>query len=401
MNRSSFYIAASVIGVLLLVSAFLGGVAFGQTVDWPSWFGTVPDPMESDVGKRVDEVRRMLDREALIPSSEESMTAGAIQGLLDSLDDPYATYLDATHFEYFNNQHEGEFFGIGITIADREGMVYVVSPIEGTPAAEAGLQSDDVIVSIDGESRERWDVDEVVTRVRGEAGTEVELGIRREGEDELLIFNIIRAQIDIPNVMTRMETDDVGYIRLMTFNQKSTESVAEAIEDLTAEGATSFVLDVRDNPGGLLSSAVELASLFIDDGVIVRVEERDRPPVEHRANSGVATGAPLVLLVNGHSASASEVLAGALQDYDRAQLVGEKTFGKGSVQTVEQLPFGGGIKFTIARYLTPQGHTINGEGVTPDVTVKMDPSLQAEEFEDIQLQAAVDLARASALQASR
>ncbi len=398
MNRTSTYIALSLIGVLLLTSAFLGGVAFDQAVDWPSWFRAVPEPTGgANIGPHVDEVRRLLDREALQPSSEESMTAGAIRGLLESLGDPYASYLDARHFEYFNDQTDGEFFGIGITIAEREGTVYVVSPIEGTPAAEAGLRADDIIVAIDGERRDRWDVDEVVTRVRGEEGTEVELGVKRGEESELLTFRITRAKIDIPNVLTRLEDGGVGYVRLLTFNQKSAESVAEAVEELSAEGATAFVLDVRDNPGGLLNSAVDVASLFVGDGVIVRVEERDRPQVEHRARPGVVTDAPLVLLVNGYSASASEVLAGALQDYGRARLVGEQTFGKGSVQTVEQLSFGGGVKFTIAHYLTPKGRAIDGEGLTPDVVVEMDASEQVDEESDVQLKRALELAR----QASR
>ncbi|MBE0416569.1 MAG: S41 family peptidase [Coriobacteriia bacterium] len=388
MRRIGTYIALSLVGLMVVIGAFLGGVVFDQAVDWSAWFRAVPEPGPS-VGDRVDEVRRLLEREALEPSSEESMTAGSVRGLLESLDDPYAAYLDAKHFEYFNDQTEGEFFGVGINIAEREGVVYVVSTIEGTPAEEAGLQAEDEIISIDGESRDRWDIDEVVARVRGPEGTEVELGIRREGSDELIIFTITRAQIDIPNVMSRMVDGDVGYLRLLTFNMKSAEALAEEISELEADGATAFVLDVRDNPGGLLNSAIEVASLFIEDGVIVRIEERDRPETQQRAGGGAVTGKPLVLLVNGNSASASEVLAGALQDYGRAKLVGEKTFGKGSVQTVEQLSWGGGVKFTIAHYLTPQGRVIDGVGLDPDVVLEMELADQADDSTDMQLQRAV------------
>jgi carboxyl-terminal processing protease len=392
MKRTGTYIALALVGFMVVIAAFLGGVVFDQAVDWSSWFRAVPEPGPS-IGDRVDEVRRLLEREALEPSSDESMTAGSVQGLLDSLDDPYAAYLDAKHFEYFNDQTEGEFFGVGINIAERDGVVYVVSTIEGTPAEEAGLQPEDEIVAIDGESRERWDIDEVVTRVRGPEGTEVELGIRREGEDGLLTFTITRAQIDIPNVMSRMIDGDVGYLRLLTFNMKSAEDLAEEIRELEAEGAIAFVIDVRDNPGGLLNSAVDVASLFIEDGVVVRVEERDRPETQQRASGGTVTDKPLVLLVNGNSASASEVLAGALQDYGRAQLVGEKTFGKGSVQTVEQLSWGGGVKFTIAHYLTPQSRVIDGVGLEPDVVVEMELADQADDSTDVQLQRAVTEAR--------
>jgi carboxyl-terminal processing protease len=392
MKRTGTYIALALVGFMVVMAAFLGGIVFDQAVDWSAWFKSVPDPGPS-TGDHVDEVRRLLEREALNPSSEESMTAGSVQGLLDSLDDPYAAYLDAKHFQYFNDQTDGEFFGVGINIAERDGVVYVVSTIEGTPAEAAGLQADDEIVSIDGESRERWDIDEVVTRVRGPEGTDVELGVRREGEDELVVFTITRAQIDIPNVTTELIDGDVGYLRLLTFNQKSADDLAEEILELESQGATSFVLDVRDNPGGLLNSSVDVASLFIEDGVIVRVEERDMPETTERASGETVTDKPLVLLVNGNSASASEVLGGALQDYGRAKLVGEKTFGKGSVQTVEQLSWGGGVKFTIAHYLTPKSRVIDGVGLTPDIVVEMDPVDQADQETDTQLQRAVQEAR--------
>jgi carboxyl-terminal processing protease len=389
MKRTGAYIALSLVGLMVVLAAFLGGVVFDQAVDWSAWFRAVPEPGPS-IGDRVDEVRRLLEREALEPSSEESMTAGSVQGLLESLDDPYAAYLDEKHFEYFNDQTDGEFFGVGINIAERDGVVYVVSTIEGTPAEEAGLQPEDEIVSIDGESRDRWDIDEVVTRVRGPAGTDVELGVRREGEDGLVTYTITRAQIDIPNVVSRMIDGDVGYLRLLTFNQKSAEDLTDMMAELEAEGATSFVLDVRDNPGGLLNAAVDVASLFIEDGVIVRVEERDMPETTQRASGNTVTEKPLVLLVNENSASASEVLGGALQDYGRAKLVGVQTFGKGSVQTVEQLSWGGGVKFTIAHYLTPQSRIIDGVGLTPDVIVEMELAEQADDSTDIQLQRAVE-----------
>gem|GEM_PF-5940030 len=223
MGRFGKYTAVSFAVLMLVLTAFLGGVLFDQAVNWTSWLRVAPDP-SPDVGAHVDEVRRLLEREALNPSSEESMTAGSIQGLLDSLDDPYAAFFDEQHFEYFSEQTEGEFFGIGINIIERDGEVHIVSVIEDTPAEEAGLMPEDLIVSIDGDARERWDLDEVVTRVRGPEGTEVELGIRRDGENGLLSFTITRAQIDIPNVMARFVDGDVGHVRLLTFNARSAES---------------------------------------------------------------------------------------------------------------------------------------------------------------------------------
>lgn len=395
MKRTGVAVVASLAALALAATGFFAGVVFDRTVDWPSWFRAIPTPGPT-VGDRVDEVRRLLERQALEPSSEESMTAGSVQGLLDSLEDPHAAYLDADHFEYFNSETEGEFFGVGINIAERDGVVFVVSTIEGTPAERAGLQPDDAIISIDGEKRERWSSDEVVKRVRGPEGTEVELGLRREGEDELRYVTLVRARIDIPNVTAELIDGDVGYLRLLTFNMKTAADLADEIAALEEQGATSLVLDVRDNPGGMLDAAVQVTSLFIEDGVVVRVEQRGLPEVTERASGGAVTQMPLVLLVNGNSASASEVLAGALQDYERATLVGEKTFGKGSVQTVEQLSWGGGVKFTVAHYLTSKSRRIDGVGLTPDVVVEMDFRDQAERETDSQLQRAVSEAQRAA-----
>ncbi len=395
MKRTTTIIGLSVVAVLLAAATFMGGFVVGHVSDVTGWFRSVPAPSTA-VSEQVQEVLRILNRQALMPSSEESMTAGAIQGLLDSLDDPHAMYFDAEHFEFFTDHTDGDFGGVGINISQREEVVFVVSVIEGTPAEEAGIQPDDEFVGVDGVTRERWTVDEIVKRVRGPEGTTVELEMRREGDDELLTFTVERANIEIPNVESEL-IDDVGYIKLLTFNLRSSASLADEIEKLTAEGATSFVIDVRNNPGGLLSSSVEVASLFIADGVVVRVEERERAPIEHRARGGVATDAPVVLLVNENSASASEVLAGALQDYGRATIVGAKTFGKGSVQTVEELRSGGGIKFTIAHYVTPQGRVIEGVGLEPDIVVDMDPMAQHHDDEpDIQLERAIEEARKAA-----
>ncbi len=393
MKRATTIIGLSVVALLVLTATFLGGFAAGHVADVTGWLRSVPPP-NTTVGEHVQEVTRILNRQALNPSSEESMTAGAIQGVLDALDDPYAIYFDEEHFEFFTDHTDGDFGGIGINISQDEDTVFVVSVIEGTPADEAGIEPEDEFVSVDGVTRDRWTIDEVVRRVRGPEGTTVEIGMRREGHGEPLTFTVERAIIDIPNVESELVGDDVGHIRLLTFNQRSAASLAEEIEKLTAEGATSFVIDVRNNPGGLLSSSVEIASLFVADGVIVRVEERERPPIEHRARGSVVTEAPIVLLVNNNSASASEVLAGALQDYGRATVVGETTFGKGSVQTVETLRVGGGIKFTIAHYVTPQGRVIDGVGIEPDIVVEMDPMAQHHEDEpDVQLERAIEVAR--------
>lgn len=317
------------------------------------------------------------------------MTAGAIEGMVESLEDSHAVYFDAKHYEYFTEQTDGTFYGIGVTIANEGNDLVVQSVIEGTPAEQAGVKAKDIIVSIDGETRERWDTDEAVLRIRGEAGTKVTLGIRRDGAETLREITITRAKIELPNVESELLDGNVGYIRLYTFSELADDDVREAIAELADKGAEGFILDLRDNPGGLLTSAVDVASLFVKDGVIVRVEDREGTVEESRATGDLATDAPLVVLINGNSASASEIVGGALQDYGRAKLIGEQSFGKGSVQQIEELSFGGAIKLTIAHYVTPKNRVIDKIGLTPDVKVEMAPELQADKATDTQLQRAI------------
>jgi carboxyl-terminal processing protease len=206
---------------------------------------------------------------------------------------------------------------------------------------------------------------------------------------EPFTVTLTRDIIDFPNIDSRIESGDVGYIRLGQFNGQATADLEAEIEKLKNEGARSFVLDLRDNPGGALDQAVTVSSLFIDDGIIVRVDERNKPETEYRTQGKKITDAPLVVLINGNSASASEIVGGALQDYGRAKLVGEKSFGKGSVQTIKELSFGGAVKFTTAHYLTPKKRVINGKGLTPDVVVEMDAAKQADPETDTQLKRAI------------
>ncbi len=387
------YFTTLVVALAIAVAAFAGGVIFTQAKGNVLPMPSITDGSRSDVSDVVDEVERLIDEEALEPSDEDSKTAGAVQGMLDSLGDPYAAYFNEEHFEYFEEMTDGEFYGIGVNITEREGRAVIVSPIEGTPAFEVGLLAEDEIVTIDGYDGEPWDLDDVVARIRGEEGTDVLLGIRRNGDDELMEVTITRAKIDIPNVMDELVEGDVGYIRLLQFNEKSEDALRDSIEELAAEGAEGYILDLRDNPGGLLDASVDVVSLFVEEGVVVQVENREGPVEEYQATGRVATSAPLVVLVNENSASASEIVAGALQDYDRAPIVGVTTFGKGSVQTVEPLSTGDAVKFTTAHYLTPDGRTINKVGVEPDEIVEMSPKDQVERDDDVQFQEAVALLR--------
>jgi len=378
------------LAVILIAGGFIGGFVMAKAA--PSSVLTAAPSGAKDLNARIDEVRKLLEEQALEPPSESSATAGAIRGLVTSNGDKYGEYFDKKHFEYFSQEMSGEFGGIGVTLGEKDGSAYVVNVIEGTPAQKAKLKTGDRFAAIDGIRRDKWVVEEVVKRVRGERGTTVKLTMLRPGkdgaDDKEFTVTLTRATITFPNTTSKLK-GEVGYIRTAQFNDNATREIKDAVIKLEKKGAKSFVLDLRDNPGGQLDQAIDVSSLFIKSGVIVRVDERGKPEAEHRATGMQVTDAPLVLLINGNSASASEIVAGALQDYGRATLVGEKSFGKGSVQTIKPLSFGGAVKFTIAHYLTPKKRIINGKGVTPDVVVKMDIEKQMSDKTDSQLQRAL------------
>lgn len=403
MNTALKVVVGIALAVILASAGFVGGFVIAKaddTIDLPAISASDSDGL----GAQVEEVERILKDRALNPPSETSSTAGSIQGLLESSGDKYGLYFDPERYQYFNEDSMGEFGGIGVVLGEKDGTTYVVEVFKGTPAEKAGIKVNDQFVEIAGKRQDKWTSEEVVKLVRGKEGTEVSIVMFRPDPKSKapadhpgapagkeLEFDVTRAMIELPNLESEMK-GDVGYIRLAQFNAKSAEEITTAIEQLEKKGAKSFVLDLRDNPGGLLQEAVDVSSLFIDSGVIVRIEERGKDEVTLRATGDKLTDAPVVLLINGNSASASEIVAGALQDYDRADLVGEKSFGKGSVQTVEQLSFGGAIKFTTAHYLTPKKQVIDGKGVTPGTVVVMDIEKQADPKTDTQLQKALEMA---------
>ncbi|MDO9557571.1 MAG: S41 family peptidase [Coriobacteriia bacterium] len=387
MNRLLKWAVVAIVAATLVAVSFGAGVVLGRLGVSSSASESAP-ALES----AVREVHGILQDQAYEPSSDTSVAVGAIKGMLDSLDDPYAAYFDASQFEVFDEQTRGEFYGIGVVITTKEGIPTVVSVMSGTPAEKSGLKADDQIVSIDGMQKSEWDIDEVVSLIRGPEGTTVELGIHR-GEQELFTVTVTRAKIETPNTESEMLDGSIGYVRLYTFNERSAESLRDEIERLESDGARGVVLDLRDNPGGLLASSVDVVSLFVKDGFVVTVKDREGKEESHRATGEVATDLPLVVLINENSASASEIVAGALQDYGRAELVGVKSYGKGSVQTIDALSFGGALKLTIARYFTPKGRSIDKVGLEPDVTVEMELADQADKGTDIQLRKAAELLR--------
>lgn len=324
-------------------------------------------------------------------AGSDNLTYAAIEGALEALHDPYTVFLsprDKTSLTEFIQG--GDFGGIGIYIGkdQKTHEVNVIQPIDGTPAARAGLKRGDVIVSVDGRQTKDLDLDMVMNMIRGKAGSTVQLVIRRSHSD-IRDFSIEREVITVPSMTSRMIDGDIGYIQLYDFGERSAQEVTDALNHLLKQGAHAFVLDLRDNGGGLLDAAVDISSKFIADGPIVSRIDREGHVETDDANQDAIPPHPLVVLVNQYSASASEITAGAIQDSKIGILVGTKTFGKGVVQTIYDLPGGSAIKVTTQRYVTPNGRDINKKGIEPNIVVPMDYRDVGVAGKDIQLQAAL------------
>ena len=303
--------------------------------------------------------------------SDEELFYGAMKGMVAAWGDPYSRFVDPDELKQEEIDIEGEYGGLGIYIGSRDGKILVISPIEGTPAHEVGLEPMDEIVKVNDEVVLGWNINDVVKMLRGEPGTNVTVWVRREGHDELLRFDITRELIKIESVSQKRLTNDIAYIRIKHFTQKTAEEMLSALKVAGETKAKGLVLDLRNNPGGLLDASVAVADYFLDGGEIVSIRGRvDKANEIFTAKPGTAFDGPMAVLINEGSASASEIVAGALKDRERAVLVGEKSFGKGSVQTLFRLPDGSGLFVTIAKYYTPSGVMIDGVGVEPDIVVE-------------------------------
>ena len=329
---------------------------------------------EIDIYKKIDlfgEVLEKINKEYVDEFNQSESMDSAINGLLQSLD-PYSSYMSPKIFDEMQTETSGEFGGLGIEVSMEAGVVKVISPIDDTPASRAGLKAGDYIVKINDVQVQGKSLSEAVDLMRGPVGSGIELTVRRRGERKALTFNIIREVIQVQSVKSEIIDKNIGYIRLTSFNDNSSDQIEKQIKKLKKnKNLNSFILDLRNNPGGLLSQAIKISDFFLENGEIVSTKSRKKS--ENRkwfAKKGdITDGKTLLVLINYGSASASEIVAGALKDHKRAIIVGENSFGKGSVQSIIPLKNRGAIRLTVAKYYLPSGKSISEVGVRPDIEV--------------------------------
>jgi carboxyl-terminal processing protease len=373
-----------------ILLATLAGVALGYgAARVPQWFDapraaappavtTTSSAVPSPAGHALlDEVVGRIRREYVEPVPESAFDAAAIKGIVANLD-PHSAFLDAAEYDEMRAATTGSYTGVGIEVSATDGRVVVVTPIEGSPAARAGVRSGDVVLAVNDQPVTAAHLDETIGRMRGVPGTNVRLAIGRAGEPEPLVFTLQRGEVHMHSVRAEALPGDFGYVRITQFSDSTPDDLVQALSQLVHHAPKStfhplrgLVLDLRGNPGGVLESAVSVADAFLDAGVIVRADGRTpESRFEMSATPGDALdGQPLVVLVDGGSASGSEIVAGALRDHGRATLMGERTFGKGSVQTVIPLRDGQALKLTTSRYFTPSGVSIHERGIDPDIAI--------------------------------
>jgi len=357
------------LGVLLGVCLSIGGSVFAERGDDSGTQQVESLPYE-DL-RTFTEIFGRIKKDYVEPVSDKKLLEGAIRGMLTELD-PHSAYLDSEQYNELKVGTTGQFGGLGIEVTMEDGFVKVVAPIDDTPAQKAGMQAGDLIIRLDEKPVKGMSLMDAVKIMRGEPGSEIKLTVVREGEEAPLNFTLTRAIIKVKSVRQRTLEKGFGYLRISSFQSRTGSSVKKAVKELKKENngkLKGLVLDLRNNPGGVLNAAVAVSDAFLKSGLIVYTEGRieDSEMKFSAAPDDILDGAPIVVLINAGSASASEIVAGALQDHKRAVIMGEKSFGKGSVQTILPTSNGGAVKLTTARYYTPSGRSIQAEGIVPDI----------------------------------
>lgn len=370
-RRGSKGISIGVV-VILVVLAFIAGNRFRSVGDWffAPYGNKNNQALKEDLDtESVQALYDLLKQKYDGTLDSAKLEDGIKEGLVAATGDPYTVYLSPDKAAEFAADMNGSFSGIGAELGKRKDKVVVIAPLDGSPALQAGVKAGDIIVAIDGEDSTSFTVEEAVNKIRGQAGTKVKLGLIRG--DKALDVEITRDNISVPSVTSSVLGGNIGYLKISRFSNDTASLSTKAAQEFKQAGVKGVIVDVRNNGGGLLDSAVGIAGLWLDNKVVVQEREGERVVKELRSERNpILEGVPTIVLVNEGSASASEILAGALSDHKAAKLLGEKTFGKGSVQELIDLPSGGQLKVTIARWFTPGGKNIDKEGIKPEIEVK-------------------------------
>lgn len=350
-----------------------------------------------DIVEKLEVLEMLIDTYYLEEVDQEAFATGIYRGFVSSLNDPYSTYYTKQEYANLIESSSGVYHGIGAVVSQNvnTGILTIVKPYKDSPAYKAGLLPDDIIYKVEGEEVTGKDISEVVSKIKGKEGTKVNITIYRDGVEEPMDFTITRQKINIPTIEFEMLDGKIGYIQIAEFDDITISQFNNAIDQLEKKGMKGLVVDVRNNPGGLLNSVVDILDRLLPRGLIVYTEDKYKNREEEKAVRSDQFNKPFVVLINGNSASASEIFAGALQDYEKATVVGTTSFGKGIVQRVIPLSDGTAIKLTISKYFTPKGRNIHGTGIVPDVEVELDDELKQlvtiPHDKDNQLQKAIEI----------
>lgn len=407
-NNSKVKVLKYIVLIAVLGATYLGVFYLGNMVATKGVImGTVPEKAIDDLSNVGDvskyynlfNLRNMLFSTYDGEIDDEKLLEGAMKGMADAIGDPYTVYMNQDEFITFIESSQGSFYGIGAQLGIRDNNVTVIAPVEGSPAEKAGLKAGDIILKVDDYEVNELNTEAVVSRVRGEEGVPVTLTIKREGVEDPLEIKIVRAEIKTESVKGEILEDGIGYIQLTTFSDEEvSDKFVEKLNELKQQGMKKLILDLRGNPGGYLNECVEIASNFIPEGEVITytIDKYDKKVISNSLG-GDAIGMPLVVLVDGGSASASEVVTGALRDYEVATIIGTRTFGKGIVQQLRVLPNDmGGLKVTTSKYYTPNGENIHGTGIEPNIVVEIPQEVLDMDYDrsiDPQFQKALEVIR--------
>lgn len=378
--------------LVVAIGSFFGGSIYGSlnsSVVLPDGSGS---SAKDDSFDKLFEVKDVLHREYYQDIDDKVLLEGAIKGMVDAVGDPYTVFFNQEEYKEFLDDGEGNYVGIGVMVGIKEDKIVVITPFEGSPAYEAGIRAGDFILKVEGVEYKGSEMDKAVSVIKGEEGKPVTLTISQNGVEKEI--TIVRASITLVNVQSEMVAGNIGHVTMLQFTNNTAKQVREAMDELKDKGAKGYILDLRGNPGGYLDEAVDTASLFVEKGkTVLYTLDKAQQKREYLSKGGDYIGAPLVVLLDEGSASASEVVAGALKDYKAATIVGQRSFGKGIVQMVYNVGNKEGVKVTVSSYYSPNGINIHGEGILPDVEVALSEGVEAPLTldNDTQLQKAVEI----------